>query len=245
MKAVLLGATGGIGRALARRMAARGDQLFLLGRDEASCERSARDLEAWGASEPVGTARCDLLDPSSFAPALDQAAARLGSLDTVVVSAGIFGTQEALERDADLRQQMLTANFVGTIGFCEAVRPRLLATGDGTLCVFSSVAGDRARRQVTLYGAAKAGLSYYLAGLDARYRREGLRTVCVKPGFVHTAMTAGLRPPPFAGEPDAVARAVLRAIDAGRPVVYTPAIWRLVMLGIRMLPRAAMRRLEF
>lgn len=245
MKGVLLGATGGIGRALARRMAARGDQLFLLGRDEASLERSARDLEAHGATKPVGTARCDLLDPSSFAPALDRAEAMLGTLDTVVVSAGSFGTQDELERDADLRQRMLTANFAGTIGFCELARPRLLAAPGGTLCVFSSVAGDRARRQVALYGAAKAGLSYYLAGLDARYRREGLRTVCVKPGFVRTAMTAGLRPPPFAAEPDTVARDVLRAIDAGRPVLYTPAIWRMVMLAIRLLPRAAMRRLEF
>ncbi len=245
MKAVLLGATGGIGRALARRMAARGDQLFLLGREEGSLERSARDLEAHGAARPVGTARCDLLDPGSFAPALDRAEALLGRLETVVVSAGLFGTQDELEHDTDLRQRMLAVNFAGTIEFCEAARPRLLAQRGGTLCVFSSVAGDRARRQVVLYGAAKAGLSYYLAGVDARYRREGLRTVCVKPGFVRTAMTAGLRPPPFAGEPDAVARDVLRAIDAGRPVVYTPAIWRLVLLAIRMLPRAAMRRLEF
>jgi len=245
VKVVLLGATGGIGRALARQLAARGDQLFLLGREESSLERSARDLEAHGATKPVGTARCDLLDPSSFAPALDRAQALLGSLETVVVSAGLFGTQDELEHDTDLRQRMLAANFTGTIEFCEAARPRLLAQRGGTLCVFSSVAGDRARRQVALYGAAKAGLSYYLAGLDARFRREGLRTVCVKPGFVRTAMTAGLRPPPFAAEPEAVARDVLRAIDAGRPVVYTPAIWRLVLLAIRMLPRAAMRRLEF
>lgn len=245
MKVVLLGATGGIGRALARRMAARGDQLFLLGREEGSLERSARDLAAHGAAQPVGMARCDLLDPGSFAPALDRAESMLGTLDTVVVSAGLFGTQDQLEHDTDLRQRMLAANFTGTIEFCEAVRPRLLAQPGGTLCVFSSVAGDRARRQVALYGAAKAGLSYYLAGLDARFRRDGLRTVCVKPGFVRTAMTAGLRPPPFAAEPEAVARDVLRAIDAGRPVVYTPAIWRLVLLAIRMLPRAAMRRLEF
>ena len=245
MKVALLGASGGIGRALARQMAARGDELFLLGRDEASLERCARDLEAHGAATPVGTARCDLLDPGSFAPALDRAEAALGTLDTVVVSAGLFGTQDELQRDADLRQRMLTVNFTATIEFCEAARPRLLTGRGGTLCVFSSVAGDRARRQVALYGAAKAGLSYYLAGLDARHRRQGLRTVCVKPGFVRTAMTAGLRPPPFAAEPDVVARDVLRAIDAGRPVVYTPAIWRLVLLAIRMLPRAAMRRLEF
>ena len=111
--------------------------------------------------------------------------------------------------------------------------------------MFSSVAGDRGRSPVVIYGAAKAGLSAYLEGLDHRYRRDGLRTVCVKPGFVRTGMTAGLRPPPFAGEADRVARDVVRAIDRGRPVVYTPAIWRWVMLVVRHLPRAVMRRVGF
>mgnify|MGYP005854574135 FL=1 len=163
----------------------------------------------------------------------------------MVVTAGVFGTQEALEADAALRQRLLAVNFAGTIELCEAARVRLLAGGGGTLCVFSSVAGDRARRRVVLYGATKAGLSYYLDGLDARYRREGLRTVCVKPGFVRTAMTAGLPEPPFAAEADAVAERALRAIDAGWPVVHAPSIWRLVMLAIRALPRAALRRVEF
>jgi short-subunit dehydrogenase len=111
--------------------------------------------------------------------------------------------------------------------------------------VFSSVAGDRPRRPVVLYGAAKAGLSYYLDGVDLAWRDAGLRTVCVKPGFVRTGMTSGLEPPPFAGEPDEVAMVVLRAIDRGRRVVYAPPIWRLVLLGVRALPRPLMRRLDF
>jgi short-subunit dehydrogenase len=96
-----------------------------------------------------------------------------------------------------------------------------------------------------LYGAAKAGLTRYLEGLDHRFRAKGLRTICVKPGFVRTGMTEGLKSPPFAGEPDAVARDVVQAIDAGRPVVYTPGIWALVMLVIRWLPRFVMRRIGF
>ena len=100
-------------------------------------------------------------------------------------------------------------------------------------------------KPVILYGAAKAGLTRYLEGLDHKFRAAGLRTVCVKPGFVKTSMTEGLTPPPFAGEPDAVAEIVLRAIDRGTPVVYAPAIWQLVMLVIRNLPRAVMRRLSF
>jgi short-subunit dehydrogenase len=98
---------------------------------------------------------------------------------------------------------------------------------------------------VILYGAAKAGLSHYLTGLDHKFRRAGLRAVLVKPGFVRTGMTAGLDPPPFSGTPEGVARGILRGIDRGRPVVYSPGIWRLVMLAIRSLPRAVMRRIEF
>ncbi len=245
MKVVLLGATKGMGRALARLLAQRGDQLFLLGRDAEELARSARDLQVHGAGSEVGTAHCDLLEPESFAPALDSAAAALGRIDAVVVTAGLFATQEQLEADAELRRKLLAADFANTVEFCEQARARLLAAGGGTLCVFSSVAGERGRKPVILYGAAKAGLSRYLEGLDHKFRAQGLRTIVVKPGFVKTGMTAGLQPPPFAGEPDDVARAVLRAIDKGTPEIYAPAIWRWVMLVIRSLPRAVMRRIGF
>ena len=168
-----------------------------------------------------------------------------GGLDTVVVTAGLFAPQDRLEADPELARRLLLVNFTNTVVFCEAARVRLLARGGGTLCAFSSVAGERGRKPVILYGAAKAGLTRYLEGLDHKFRAAGLRTVCVKPGFVKTSMTEGLTPPPFAGEPEAVAATVLRAIDRGTPVVYAPAIWRLVMLVIRNLPRFVMRRLSF
>jgi hypothetical protein len=66
----------------------------------------------------------------------------------------------------------------------------------------------------------------------------------VRPGFVRTEMTAGLPEPPFAAEPDAVAAAALRAMDAGTPVAYAPGIWRWVMWVIRALPRFVLRRLR-
>ena len=245
MKVAFLGATKGMGRALARLMAERGDTLFLLGRDLADLEKSGRDLLARAGKGPAGTAPCDLEQPATFAPALDAAEAALGGLDAVVVTAGLFASQEELERDTELLRRLLAVDFSHTVLFCEEARKRLLLRGAGTLCVFSSVAGERGRKPVVLYGAAKAGLTRYLEALDHKYRSQGLRTVCVKPGFVRTSMTAGLQPPPFAGEPEGVARVVLKAIDRGQPVVYAPPIWALVMLAIRWLPRAAMRRIRF
>lgn len=242
MKVVFLGATKGMGRALARLMAARGDRLFLLGRDSDELEKSAADLAVRG-GEPVDHAACDLERPESFAPALDAAEAALGGFDTVVVTAGIFSPQAVLEDDPEALERLLLVDFTNTILFSEAARKRL--GPGGTLCVFGSVAGDRGRKPVVLYGAAKAGLAAYLEGLDHRFHADGLRVVSVKPGFVHTAMTAGLDAPPFAGQPEPVARRVLRAIDRGTPVVYAPAIWRWLMLVVRHLPRAVMRRMGF
>lgn len=250
MKVAVLGATKGMGRSLARQLAARGDQLFLLGRDGEDLARSAADLEVRGKGGKVGWAPCDLEDTGTFAAALDAADAKLGGFDTVIVTAGLFATQDALEADVDLAERVLTVDFANTVIFCEHARKRLLARAaadgkKGTLCVFTSVAGDRGRKPVAIYGAAKAGLSRYLEALDHKFRSQGLVTIDVKPGFVKTGMTAGLKAPPFAGEPDAVAARVIKAIEKRQPLVYAPFPWRWVMLAIRCLPRFVMRRIGF
>ena len=247
MKVAILGGTKGMGRSMARLFAERGDAVCLLGRDQADLDRSAEDLRSRNGVEKthVAVVLCDLAKPYEFGAVLDAADHLLEGLDTVVVTAAMFATQDALENDVSLTEQLLTINFTNTVQFCEEARKRLLARGGGTLCVFSSVAGERGRKPIVLYGATKAGLSAYLEGLDHKFHDQGLRTICVKPGFVKTGMTAGLKPPPFAGEPDDVARRVLVAIDKGKPVVYAPSMWALVMLVIRHLPRAVMRRIGF
>lgn len=245
-RVAILGATRGMGRALARRFVERGDSLALLGRDAEELARSAADLSTRGApGTRVVTQLCDLEHPDSFRPALEAAEQALEGLDIVVVTAGLFGTQEQLEADPAFAARVLSVDFANTVLFCEEARKKLLLRGGGTLCVFSSVAGDRARKPVILYGAAKAGLSAYLEGLDLKFRAQGLITVLVKPGFVKTSMTDGLKPPPFAGDPEDVAHVVLEGIDRGSPVVYAPPIWRAVMTAVKALPRFVMRRVGF
>ncbi|MGB5037016.1 MAG: SDR family NAD(P)-dependent oxidoreductase, partial [Blastocatellia bacterium] len=187
----------------------------------------------------------DLLDRATIEPALASAWEALGKVDAVVVTAGLFGTQDALEADADMRDRVLTADFTNTVHVCEASAVRLIEAGGGTLCVLSSVSGDRPRKTAYLYGAAKAGLSFYLEGLDLKYRDAGLKTVLIKPGFIKTGMTEGLPVPPFATVPEAIAPAIVRAIDRGTGVAYVPGIWRFVMLAICSLPKFVMRKLNF
>lgn len=246
MKAVVFGGTAGIGRAVAQRLAGRGEAVFLLGRDAAGLERSVADLTARHPQQArAGWALCNLEDPAGFAAGLDAADAALGGFDAVIVTAGMFATQAELEADGELARRLTTANFANTVTFCEHARKRLMARGGGWLTVLSSVAGDRGRKPVGIYGASKAGLSTYLEAMDHKYRASGLWVLCVKPGFVKTAMTAGLKTPPFAGEADGVARDIVAAMDRKRPLIYTPGIWRLVMLLIRHLPRSVMRKVDF
>jgi len=246
MKAVVFGGTTGIGRAIARRLAERGEAVFLMGLDRDDLMRSAADLRARSPKQSeIGYAVCDLGQPEGFAAALDAADAALGGFDTVVVTAAMYATQDALETDIELTRRLVTVNYANTVVFCEHARKRLLARGGGRLVVFSSVAGDRGRKPVAIYGSSKAGLALYLEALDHRFHASGLSVTCVKPGFVKTRMTAGLKPPPFAGEPEQVAADVVRAMDRRKPVVYTPAIWALVMLVIRNVPRFVMRKIGF
>jgi len=246
VKAVILGGTTGMGRAIARRLAERGDSVFLLARELDDLTRSAEDLTArHPKGEPVGHAHCDLERPEDFAAALDAADAALGGFDAVIVTAGLFATQDALEADIEFTRRLVTVNYANTVVFCEHVRKRLLSRGGGRLTVFSSVAGDRGRKPVAIYGSSKAGLSVYLEALDHKFHSQGLSVLCVKPGFVKTGMTAGLKPPPFAGDPEQVARDVVRAMDRRRPMLYTPGMWALVMLVIRWLPRFVMRKINF
>jgi len=246
MKAVVLGGASGMGRAVAQRLVERGDSVFLLGIGDADLARSAADLSTrHPRGEKAGHALLDLEAPAGFADGLDAADAALGGFDTVIVTAALFASQDALEADVELARRLLTVNFAHAIIFCEHARKRLLACGGGRLVVFSSVAGDRGRKPVAIYGATKAGLSTYLEALDHKHHADGLSVLCVKPGFVKTGMTAGLKPPPFAGEPAQVARDVVDAMDRRKAVIYTPGMWALVMPVIRWLPRFVMRRIGF
>ena len=244
MKVVTLGATRGMGRALARLLASQGHSIHVLGRNPDDLAKCAEDLRARGGSA-VTTSLCDLMAPATFGPSLEAADAALSGFDTVILSAGMFGTQDELGGDRARASVVLTANFTNTILFCEEARVRLLARGGGRLAVFSSVAGERGRKPVVIYGASKAGLSAYLEGLDHLYRAQGLITTTVKPGFVRTSMTQGLKEPPFAGDPEDVAETILAAIQRGAPVVYAPSMWALIMMVIRLLPRAVMRQVKF
>jgi len=108
------------------------------------------------------------------------------------------------------------------------------------------VAGDRGRGSNYVYGSAKAGFSAFLSGLRNRLAKTGVHVLTVKPGFVRTRMTAGMKLPPLlTAEPAEVGAAIFAAAEARRAdVIYVRPVWRLVMAIIRAIPERVFKRLS-
>jgi decaprenylphospho-beta-D-erythro-pentofuranosid-2-ulose 2-reductase len=236
---LILGASSDIGIALARAYAQAGYALVLAARNHPRLETDAEDLRL----RHRGTVRAvefDALDTANHGRFLDE----LGELPQVVVCVvGLLGDQTVAEANAQAADLIMRSNYNGPALALNEVASRMQVRGSGQIIAVSSVGGDRGRASNYVYGSAKAGFTAFLSGLRNRLASTGVRVMTVKPGFVNTRMTAGMKlSKRLTAEPAEVATAVLRAQKAGRDVIYVRPIWRLIMLVIRSLPEPVFKR---
>jgi len=237
---LIIGARSDIGRALARRYAEAGCAVILAALGVARLEDDRADLiNRYGGV--VEIAECDVTDPDP-----DRFFAMLPERPgTVVMVAGLLGDQEESARDSAAASRVMAANYSGPALFLLAGARFLGGGRQGCIIGISSVAGDRGRGSNFVYGSAKAGLTAFLSGLRNRLSRTGIHVMTVKPGFVATSMTAGMKLPPLlTAKPDEVARAILKAHRARRNIVYVKPVWRLIMTIIAMIPEPIFKRLS-
>jgi short-subunit dehydrogenase len=181
-----------------------------------------------------------VLDTASHARLLD----RLAPFpDIVVVVVGLLGDQAISARDPAAAETVMRTNYVGPALLLGEIANRMEARGGGTIVALSSVAGERGRASNYVYGSGKAGLTAFLSGLRNRLAATGVRVVTVKPGFVATRMTEGMKLPALLTvRPDAVADAVLGAVERRRDIVYVGRVWAIIMAIIRLLPEPVFKR---
>ncbi|MEM9065842.1 MAG: SDR family NAD(P)-dependent oxidoreductase [Planctomycetota bacterium] len=240
-RVLITGATSAIARALADRLAARGDRIVLAARDDEEAGRTANDLRLSRGAE-VFAIRFDAEEVGAGKRVVETAAETLGGLDGVYVVHGAMWPQEDAERDPTLAARMAVINLASPAEILHAAADRV-PDKTGFLCAVSSVAGDRGRPSNFAYGAGKAGLDALCHGLRGRLLGRGVRVTLVKPGFVDTAMTWGLSGMFLVAPPERVAASIDRAAVRGKAVVYTPFFWRWIMLIIRLIPRPVFDRL--
>ncbi|WP_369940404.1 SDR family oxidoreductase [Xanthomonas medicagonis] len=239
-RVLIIGATSAIAEATARRYAARGAAIHLLGRQAARLDAIAADLSVRGAKASTGV--LDVNDGARHGEVFDTAWAALGGVDVVLIAHGTLPDQAACDASVELSLREFATNGTSTIALCAALAPRLAA--GATLAVISSVAGDRGRASNYLYGSAKAAVSAYLSGLGQRLRPAGINVLTIKPGFVDTPMTAAFKKGALWAKPDQIAQGIVRAVDRRRAVAYLPGFWWAIMMVIKNIPEFVFRRIS-
>lgn len=236
-RAIIVGASSGMGEALARQLAARGALVALVARRETELSQVAGEI---GQRFYVHDVSC-----ASEVPALFQRICRdLGGLDLLIYTAGVMPRVAQDEYDFAKDRAIIETNVLGAIAWLNEAAQRFAVARAGTIVGIGSVAGDRGRRGQPAYCASKAALETYLESLRNRLGRVGVSVVTIKPGPVDTPMTKNVDKKPLLISASAAARQILAAVDRGARVAYVPFAWRPIMAVIRGIPSFVFQKMN-
>ena len=239
---LLMGGTSEIGLAVVEAFASdRPLRVVLAARPSERVDAAQARLEALGCA--VETVPFDALRPETHADVVRKAFTG-GDIDVAVVAFGLLGDNERAWTDVDVAVELAQVNYTAAVSVGVALAEKMREQGHGALVALSSVSGERARRSNFVYGSTKAGMDAFYSGLTEALRPHGVHVTVVRPGFVHTRMTEGMKPAPLSTTPQAVAAVVVDAVRNRRELVWAPAPVRVLMSMLRHLPRPVFRRLQ-
>ncbi|MFO1031410.1 MAG: SDR family NAD(P)-dependent oxidoreductase [Planctomycetota bacterium] len=240
---LVVGASSGIGLALARRLASSGRKVAMLARRGPELQNQVALVnEALGRPVAFGYVH-DAADLEAAEPLFARIEQELGPVDEVHYVAGVMPTVGPDEFDLAKDLPQVQVNLLGCIAWGNAAARRFQARKGGCFVGVSSVAQDRGRIGKPAYHASKAGMDTWLEALRNRLWRHGVQVTTIRPGFVETPMTAGL-PLKGAIAADKAAQLILKARDRKKAIAYVPGKWRLIMFVIRNIPSFVFRKLS-
>ncbi len=245
LRGVLIGASSGLGAALARRLVREGYTLALISQREQELKDLCARMNA-EAGRTVGLPYFhDVTHRDEVPELLRRIVADLGGLDLAAYIAGVMYVPRMDEYNFDADQLMLEVNLLGAIAWLDPVAEMFQAAGRGQIVGISSVAGDRGRVSNPAYNASKAGLSTYLEALRNRLTRRGVNVLTVKPGMMKTQMLEGVKNPIFPVTPEEAADQIYKAMRLRKQQIYVGWIWKWIMLVVRNIPSVVFRRMSF
>lgn len=241
-KILVIGATSAIAEHCARIWAAKGDAMHLVARNKQHVQTIATDLKVRGASN-VTTYCTDLNDVDKHNKLLDAAYDALGGVDIVLIAHGSLSNQKSCELNVKEALAEIQTNALSTISLLTLLANRFEAKRSGTICVISSVAGDRGRASNYVYGSAKAMVTAFTSGLRQRLYKSNVSVVTIKPGFVDTPMTSEFNKGLLWSKPYIVSAMIVKAIQKERAEVYAPAFWQYLMVIIKLIPSFVFKKM--
>lgn len=244
-RAAIVGASSGIGAALARTLAGRGYTLALFARRADLLAALCDEINAAAGEIRAIPYVHDVTDYNKVPGLLQKMLADLGGLDLFIYNAGISLPSGMKRFEFEKDRQVTEVNYFGALAWLNPVAAMFHHLKAGQIVGISSVAGERGRVGNPSYNASKAALTCFLESLRNRLTRRGVHVLTVKPGYVLTEMTAGVQNPLFAISAERAAADIYKAIRRRKQVIYTAPIWRLVMFVVRNIPSVIFRRMSF
>jgi decaprenylphospho-beta-D-erythro-pentofuranosid-2-ulose 2-reductase len=239
--ALILGASSDIGLAIARKFAREGYDIQLGARDPAGINSTRSDLSI-RFNVQCSIYQFDADRTASHEFFFNQLEP---SPEITIYCIGYMSKGKEMEDSWKETEKIISANYTGAVSILNIISRKYASQKKGIIVGISSVAGDRGRQSNFMYGSAKAGFSTYLSGLRNWLYPYGVHVVCVKPGFVYTKMTENLvLPALLTVTPEEVARAVYSASLKRGNIVYVKAVWRWIMLIIKLLPEPVFKKLK-
>jgi len=244
-RAILVGASSGIGAALAHRLVDEGYQIALLARRAEMLEKLTNEINSKHGKTHVIHYTHDVTDYESVPELFRQIVADLGGLDTFIYNAGVAVTVGVENYDFEKDRTMMEVNLIGALAWLNPVAESFQNSQSGQIVGISSVAGERGRVGSPAYNTSKAALTCYLEAYRNRLTRYGVNVLTVKPGFVQTDLIKNVKRLFWVISPEQAAKDIYNAMNKRKQEIYTPARWRWVMLIIRNIPSFIFRKLSF
>lgn len=236
-RAIVVGASSGIGAALVAELANNGYRVAAVARRMDALTTVCDGLNATPYQH-------DVTQYETVAPLFDQIVVDLGGLDTIIYVAGVQPDVQMDEYDFAKDRAMMEVNALGAMAWLNLAAHRFGRANAGQIVGISSIAGDRGRSAFPGYHTSKAALTTYLEALRNRLAKQGVSVVTIKPGFVETALLENASKTFWVIKPPEAARQIRDAMEKRKQVVYVPWRWQLVSLIISNIPSFIFRRLS-
>lgn len=235
---LITGASSGLGEGMAREFASRGYDLALSARRIEQLERLREELQVQYPNCRIAIRQLDVNDHEQVFEVFEAFAAELGSLDRVIVNAGIGKGQRIGSGGFADNLETLQTNLIAALAQCEAGVAIFRRQNRGHLVMMSSVAALRGfGGSMAAYSTSKAGLATLAEGIRADLLRTPIKVTTIYPGYIRTPLNAGAKRLPFAVDAETGVRALVAAIEREPNRAYVPSWpWTLLSLLLRRLP---------
>ena len=243
-KAIVVGASSGLGEALALELARQGFSLALVARREERLAEICRRINDLAEQAHASYYVHDVTNFDEVPDLFQRITREIGGLDLFVYSAGHQESMTFDEYDFEKDKAMIDVNLLGAMAWLGQAALRFERAKTGQICAVSSIAGDRGRRLNPGYNTSKAGLTTYMEALRNRVARYGVTVTTVIPGFIDTDLLAHAARTFWVITPESAAKQVWNAIRRKKQAVYVPKRWRYFMLFIKYMPSFIFRRLS-